>query len=413
MIGASHKHGTARAGRLFGLLLSLGILIPSGAALGGVGGSPDIVVANNGTPNRVCVNDGTGSFTCQDISTVNDQSNDVALTDLDEDGLIDAIFANSGVNRVCINQGHYTFSCSDVSSSSDDSQGVALGDFDGDGHVDAVFANFIARNEICLNNGSGGFACTTVDHLSQPNTDVAVGDFDGQFQIDIVFVTDAGNGRVCLEDGTSAGTFDCTYLSLDTLDQQAVGVIDQDSMNLSDIFIGDGSQQENQLCLNDGTGSFTCQNADPDFYSTMGVANGRLDQMLPPDWISANCCGDPSRVCLNVGGPPSCTSIDTPAKESLDVALGDVDRDGDLDAVFANNGQRNRVCLNAGGGTFANADCSDVSTDTNASYGVALASMGDPNAPALSPSGVALAALILLAGIALASRSRRRAGRRS
>jgi hypothetical protein len=38
--------------------------------------------------------------------------------------------------------------------------------------------------------------------------------------------------------------------------------------------------------------------------------------------------------------------------DSEDVALGDVDGDGDLDAVVANSGQHNRVWRNDGSGTF-------------------------------------------------------------
>jgi hypothetical protein len=56
------------------------------------------------------------------------------------------------------------------------------------------------------------------------------------------------------------------------------------------------------------------------------------------------------------------------------MALGFVDGDATLDAVFANSGQRNRVCLGNGDGTFGTPgnECSDVSTDTNNSGGMAL-----------------------------------------
>ncbi len=42
------------------------------------------------------------------------------------------------------------------------------------------------------------------------------------------------------------------------------------------------------------------------------------------------------------------------SSQSLGVSLGDVDGDGDLDAVVANRNQANRVWLNAGSGTFKN-----------------------------------------------------------
>jgi hypothetical protein len=58
---------------------------------------------------------------------------------------------------------------------------------------------------------------------------------------------------------------------------------------------------------------------------------------------------------------------------SNDVALGFVDGDSNLDAVFANAGgsPENRACLGDGSGSFA---CSGVSTDANTSTAVALGS---------------------------------------
>ena len=60
------------------------------------------------------------------------------------------------------------------------------------------------------------------------------------------------------------------------------------------------------------------------------------------------------------------------------MALGGVNGDTKLDAVFANNGQSNRVCLGHGAGLFT---CSDVSSsDTFSSFGVALgATISIPN----------------------------------
>ena len=58
------------------------------------------------------------------------------------------------------------------------------------------------------------------------------------------------------------------------------------------------------------------------------------------------------------------------------MALGDVDGDDDddnLDVVFANEGESNRVCLGDGSGGFT---CSDVSTDTNTGEGLALGDVG-------------------------------------
>ena len=54
---------------------------------------------------------------------------------------------------------------------------------------------------------------------------------------------------------------------------------------------------------------------------------------------------------------------------SLDVSLGDVDGDGDLDAFVANFDQGNRVWINDGGGTFTD---SGQSLGNHGSTGVSL-----------------------------------------
>ncbi len=64
-------------------------------------------------------------------------------------------------------------------------------------------------------------------------------------------------------------------------------------------------------------------------------------------------------------------------------ASGGVDGDGDIDVVFANFGQRNRVCAGDGSGGFA---CSDVSTDTNDTVDVAMAPNGADTVGLVDPS---------------------------
>jgi len=114
-----------------------------------------------------------------------------------------------------------------------------------------------------------------------------------------------------------------------------------------------------------------------------------------------------NRVCFGdgLGGFTSpCSDVSADTNSSFGIALGFIDGDTDLDAVFANNNQINRVCLGDGSGGFT---CSNVSADTNQSVGVAIAEAigvttvdidikpgSDPNSINLGSAGVVPLAIL-------------------
>ncbi len=74
-----------------------------------------------------------------------------------------------------------------------------------------------------------------------------------------------------------------------------------------------------------------------------GTASGGVDSDGDLDLVFAN-FGERDRVCLGDGsGGFTCGDVSTDENFTSDGAVGDVDGDGHLDAVFANNGERNRV----------------------------------------------------------------------
>ncbi len=64
-------------------------------------------------------------------------------------------------------------------------------------------------------------------------------------------------------------------------------------------------------------------------------------------------------------------NISTSAENTLSVAVGDVDKDGDLDVVLGNVGQPNRVYVNNGAGAFS------YLSQFSSSYGVMELKLGD------------------------------------
>ena len=212
------------------------------------------------------------------------------------------------------------------------------------------------------------------------STGVARGDLDGDGNLDAVFAnTNVQPNRVCLWNGTG-GFISCSNVSADTSNSRgvALGFVDADS-DLDAVFANAGfPPQRNRVCRGDGAGGFTvpCSDVSADTLVSLSVALGFVDGDGNLDAIFANSLGSPNRVCLGngTGGFISCSNVSADTNASLSLALGFVDGDATLDAVFANTGQRNRVCLGNGDGTFGTPgnECSDVSTDTNNSLGMAL-----------------------------------------
>ena len=81
-----------------------------------------------------------------------------------------------------------------------------------------------------------------------------------------------------------------------------------------------------------------------------------------------------NRICeYHAPGSVFCSDVASDTNDSWVVAVGDLDGMSGLDTVFANQWQANRVCLNDGAGSFV---CDDLSPNISGSRGVAL---GDIN----------------------------------
>jgi hypothetical protein len=217
----------------------------------------------------VCLGDGEGAFICGDVSTDTNRTNDVALGDIDDDGNLDAVFANEGPrNRVCLGDGTGGFACRDVSTDTNSSIDLALGDVNRDNRLDAVFGNIGGRNRVCLGNGSGGFSCSNVSADSNNTLGVAVGDVDGNGRLDVAFSNDNQRNRVCL--GNGSGGFACSD-------------VDRNG-DLDAVFANTG--QRDQVCLGTGSGRFTCSDLSTEAADShnLAVAPGHRGTFFDDDF---------------------------------------------------------------------------------------------------------------------------------
>src|SRR5262245_30664858 len=320
-------------------------------ALGDVDGDGDLdaVTANPNSPNQLLINDGTGHFTPTEMTITPFRSVDIALGDVNGDDHLDVLFVTAGQGtQLQINNGNGGFNSpiTLVAGGAPPSSAIALGDINGDGFLDAVIANSspstLAPNQVLLGDGHGNFTVAIplpmITSTSNKSTDVALGDVNGDGHLDILFATD-GQGTQLLLNGAGLPSI----LPGGSPASRGIALGDVDGDGDLDALVANFNAPNlppahNQLLTNDGTGHFT----------------------------STDLPGDP--------------------QPSVDIVLGDVDGDGDLDALVANLNAPNQLLINDGTGHFTS---TDLPGGSQPSHAIALGDIdGDGLIPPVDDHGL-------------------------
>jgi hypothetical protein len=250
---------------------------------------------------------GPGTFGVPTDYPVGQSLYNLALGDVNGDGLLDLIATGSSTISVLLGQGGGGFGPKTDYATAFNPVNIALGDVNGDGRLDIVTANYSSNSaSVLLGQAGGGFAPHVDYAIPGTPQDVALGDVNGDGRLDLV-TANLNFGTIGVMLGQGNGTFvnSASYNSRDW----------PISVQLGDL---NGDGRLDLVSANNAPG-----------FNTVSVRFGQVGGVFGPvsDYI--------------VGTRPS------------DVALGDVSGDGRLDIVAVSTSTNTvSVLLGQAGGGF-------------------------------------------------------------
>jgi uncharacterized repeat protein (TIGR03803 family) len=290
----------------------------------------------------------------------------VGLADLDGDGSLDAFVVNEDGPegrgyRVYLGDGHGHFS--------DSGQGLSnpiswagepvISDINGDGRLEVI-----TGKTVWFNDGSGRFTPSTSSFTDSDGAGfgrVGLADLNHDGHLDVfavVFDGQGTRGRVYLNDGL--GHFTETGQRLGRGSQADVGLGDLNGDGSVDAVLtgwreNNGDPCPNRVWFNNGQGAFTAgtQVLDEVMRHVHGQALGDIDRDGDLDLVLGMQTGGPpyARIYLN-DGTGRLTASQTCGTSAVErVEMADFNGDGCLDLFFACNGA-NEVWINNGLGSF-------------------------------------------------------------
>ncbi|WP_341882121.1 FG-GAP-like repeat-containing protein [Synechococcus sp. UW140] len=235
---------------------------------------------------------------------------------------------------------------------------VILGDVNGDCNLDIITANINSANvSVLLGNGNGTFQGQQIFDTGTNPFAVKLGDMNGDGSVDIITANqDSDTASVLLGNGNGTFQTQTTFSTGDSPRSVALGDLNGDG-TLDIIAANQGSNKVSVL-LGTGNGSFAVQatfatdaGTDAGPYSlALGDVNG--DGKL--DIVTANQSSNQASVLLGNGDGTFAAEVAfATGANPFSVALGDLNGDGTLDIITANLGSTTvSVLLGNGNGTF-------------------------------------------------------------
>lgn len=337
-------------------------------ALGDIDNDGDLDLV---TSSLIWLNDGNGTFTHSGLPqhkpTINDLS--VVLGDIDKDGDLD-LLANNEVllnNKFELEEQKGFFTSNQLLGNFSKSTSV-LEDINNDGYLDVVlgsgggdFSNSTVT--VWLNNDPGNPGKGTFTELTQTVNNITgntvLGDIDNDGDSDLI--TDGR--KIWFNDGSGTFIEDLSQ-SLENPAVRATALVDFDEDGDLDLIVGieDEYANPNNIWINDSKGTFEESELELNVGITYELAVGDIDNDGDKDLLFGNLF-KAAEIWKNSLRMPGKIFIDSNQSLGIgsteSIVLGDIDGDGDLDFIDgasfprdSSNSHRGIIWLNDGKGNF-------------------------------------------------------------
>jgi hypothetical protein len=266
-----------------------------------------------------------------------DASHDVAVGDVNRDGIADFVAPNRLQNRVEVRlgTGNGAFGPAQVYTTGANTNGVALGDFNRDGRLDFATANQTNLGQslsISLGNGDGSFAVPTSLNVGLFATRVYVDDLnrDGRDDLVLAYANQSVAFRVLL--GNGDGTFGAPTAFGTLVGNITLELGDFNRDGRTDVAAASATNGILQVFLGNGSGGFAAPLTTGMPTPIRSISSGDLNRDGKLDLVATSASTDAYFTLLGNGDGnfQAVTTTPTPNTNAT-VRVADLNADGLLD----------------------------------------------------------------------------------
>jgi flagellin-like hook-associated protein FlgL len=218
-------------------------------------GNLDLIIANSGDNSvTIALGNGNGTFNSEtQVGTGNNSSSAIAY-DLNGDGKIDLISSDTGDGTISIllGNGNGTFIARATTSSGAQPGYLRSSDLNGDGKLDLVTANSSTNTgSILLGNGNGTFLTRTTIATGSTPYSIFSADINGDGKIDLISADDGtttasiflgnGNGTFLARSTVRVGSGPLTVISVDLNGDGKLDLVSSEDSETVSILLGNGN----------------------------------------------------------------------------------------------------------------------------------------------------------------------------